>query len=172
MTDREYQTFGDQPAVRIEWAGLRDAEHLRPLLLALYRHDTPDAPEPSQEQADEHVALLLNSATPHRLAIAWDCDGLAIGLAAVAILTSVSDPRRERWRQIELKELFVLPSHQNKGVGESLFNWIEKEAHAAGACRLDWHVRSDNALGIAFYLRLGGTMVENRSSMRKSLIGF
>lgn len=70
---------------------------------------------------------------------------------------------------MDLKELFVMPDARGQGVGEALMAWIEAQAEAANACRIDWHVRRDNLKGIAFYQRLGGAIVEGRSSMRKPL---
>lgn len=91
-------------------------------------------------------------------------------MAAVAIFVSISDPRPDYSRQMELKELFVLPELRGTRIGETLLMWIEKEALAAKAHRIDWHVKRDNHRAIAFYQRFGATPVENRLSMRKSLV--
>ena len=155
---------------QVAWAKQDDATSLVPLLTALYKHDVPEAPEPTRDVVGRHVARLLEPETPHRLAIVWSEDALAVGLAAVARFVSISDPRPDRWTQMELKELFVLPDYRSAELGRALITWIEAEARAAGACRIDWHVRKDNARGIAFYERLGGVVVENRISMRKSLL--
>jgi GNAT superfamily N-acetyltransferase len=119
---------------RIAWAKAGDAISLVPLLIALYKHDTPEAPEPTCEVVERHVARLLEPETPHRLAVLWSDDDRAIGLAAVARFLSVSDPRPQRWTQIELKELFVLPDWRSAGFGRALMSWIEMEARATGAC--------------------------------------
>ncbi len=150
------------------WAKKDDATSLVPLLTELYKHDVPEAPEPARDVVDRHVALLLEPETPHKLAIVWSENARAVGLAAVARFVSISDPRPDRWTQMELKELFVLPDYRSAGIGQALMTWIEAEAVAAGACRIDWHVKKDNARGIAFYERLGAMVVENRMSMRKS----
>ncbi len=155
---------------QIAWARTDDATSLVPLLTALYKHDVPEAPEPTRDIVDRHVARLLEPETPHRLAIVWCKGGRAVGLAAVAKFVSISDPRPVRWTQMELKELFVLPDYRSAGLGQAMMTWIEAEARVAGACRIDWHVKKNNARGIAFYERLGATVVENRISMRKSLL--
>jgi len=156
-------------SIHVTWARHNDAGRLVPLLMSLYAHDLPDTPLPTPEIADRHVSRLLEPDTPHKLAIAWSPDGQAIGLAAVARLVSVSDPRPDRWTQMELKELFVLPDHRSAGVGQLLIDWVESAAMAMGACRIDWHVKKDNLRGIAFYERFGAAVVENRLSMRKTL---
>lgn len=161
-----------QPAnsFNVAWAKRDDAPLLVPLLTALYDHDVPEAPAPTRDVVDRHIALLLAPDTPHRLAIAWNENACAVGLAAVARFVSISDPRPNRWIQMELKELFVMAEFRSAGLGQLLIGWIEEQARAMGACRIDWHVKKDNARGIAFYERLGGEVVENRMSMRKPLL--
>jgi GNAT superfamily N-acetyltransferase len=153
----------------IAWARQDDAGLLAPLLMSVYEHDLPEAPAPTPEVAARHVSRLLEPDTPHKLAIAWSQDVQAVGLAAVARFVSVSDPRPDRWTQMELKELFVLQEYRSAGVGQLLMDWVESAARAMGACRIDWHVKKDNLRGIAFYERLGAAVVENRLSMRKTL---
>jgi GNAT superfamily N-acetyltransferase len=137
---------------------------------ALYAHDMPDAPRPDDDTVLEHLDLLLDQSTPHRLAVAWIEARKPVGLAAVAHFVSVSDPRPARWRQMELKELFVLPEQRSAGIGNALMAWIEREARTAGACRIDWHVKRENLRGIRFYERFGAAVVSERLSMRRPLL--
>jgi len=167
--DRRHSMSQLEP-FNIAWANKGDATKLVPLLTALYKHDVPEAPEPTRDVVERHLALLLEPETPHRLAIVWTEESVAVGLAAVARFISISDPRPERWSQMELKELFVLPEYRSGGLGQALMNWIEAKAGTEGACRIDWHVKRDNERGIAFYERFGASVVENRLSMRKSLL--
>jgi ribosomal protein S18 acetylase RimI-like enzyme len=156
-------------SVSIRWAAADDTTALIPLLAALYAHEAPTVPAPPDEIMLAHAAQLLNAATPHRLAIAWASDGTAVGLAAAAIFVSVSDPRPTHRKQMELKELFVLPEYRQLNVGSALMAWVENEARAAGAYRIDWHVKRDNRRAIAFYQRHGANVVESRASMRMQL---
>lgn len=156
-------------AYRIAWATPDDVTTLVPLMYALYAHDVPDAPRPEAQTVRTHLERLLEPSTPHQLAIAWGPDGTALGLAAVAMFVSISDPRPVRWHQMELKELFVLETCRSDGIGQVLMAWVEARAREQGACRIDWHVKSDNDRGIAFYERFGARIVPNRSSMRKRL---
>ena len=155
--------------VHIRWAQADYAGHMHPLMRALYAHDMPDAPDPSPTAVSAHVDTLLRAQTPHRLAVAWDGTGTAIGLAAVGIFASISDPRPENRWQMELKELFVLPGHRGRGIGAALMTWVERRARERSTCRLDWHVKRDNLKGIAFYERIGAAVVVDRISMRKWL---
>ncbi|MEM1265774.1 MAG: GNAT family N-acetyltransferase [Pseudomonadota bacterium] len=158
------------PNLHIRWAKPLDADALNPLLRALYRHDVPEAPAPTDETVAAHVARLVHAYTPHRLAVAWDNGGTAVGLAAVGTFVSVSDPRPERWTHQELKEIFVLPERRGIGIGTALMSWIERQARRQGVCRLDWHVKRDNLRSIAFYERLGARIVDGRMSVRKELL--
>ena len=161
----------DQAVERISWAEPKDWQALVPLILALYSHDMPDAGTPTLADVEKHIALLTDPETPHQLAIAWRRDGVAMALAAVAVFVSVSDPRRGHWRQIEMKELFVLPDFRGQKVGAALFDWIKNWALANGVSRMDWHVKSDNHRGISFYERHGAEVVSDRLSMRKLFCG-
>ncbi len=156
-------------APAIDWAAPEDAPALAPVMRALYAHDVPDAPAPTETALQDHLSHLLDPATPHRLVVARDADGRVLGLAAVGLFVSVSDPRPERWHQMELKELFVLEEARSAGIGAALMAWIEAEARRIGVCRIDWHVKRDNHRGIAFYERFGAHVVETRLSMRKVL---
>lgn len=156
--------------LRIGWAMPRDIPGLAPLMRALYAHETPAAPAPDDATLHAHLDRLMSPETPHRLAVAWDADGRALGLAAVAFFTSVSDPRPTHRTQAELKELFVLPGARSSGLGAAILHWVETQADARQACRVDWHVKRDNTRGIAFYERFGGAVVDTRLSMRKTLL--
>lgn len=153
----------------ITWAKTEDAPHLKPLMAALYKHETPDRSVPTDDIITAHIARLLDHSTPHRLAIAWDEPRIAIGLAAVATFISVSEPSAELSKQMELKELFVLPDHRSLGVGRALVEWVETRAVEQNVCRIDWHVKAENKRGIRFYETFGARIVESRISMRKTL---
>lgn len=155
------------PPLYIAWAEEKDIAALIPLMLALYDDDPSEGQAPTNESAARHVAQILAPSTPHRLALAFQ-DGAPIGLAAVAFILSINEARPERWRQMELKELFVLPEHRDAGVGAALMNWITERAKEARDHRMDWHVKAGNARAQAFYRRFGGVVVEDRRSMRKS----
>lgn len=149
------------------WAEPHHGEALIPLLRALHEHDVPDYANVDDSEIAAHVERLLNPSTPHRLVLALVDREQAIGLAAVATFISISELRHDRCKQMELKELFVMPDYRGLGIGEALLIWIEKEAKRNGASRLDWHVKRDNHRGVAFYQRFGATVVEDRLSMRK-----
>lgn len=146
-----------------------DIAALEPLFQALYAHETPNAAAPDDATCARRIKHLLDDQTPHDLVIAWGSNGHALGLAAIASVTSISDPRTDHWTQIDLKELFVLPEARSQNIGQALMEWVQSYAERKGACRIDWHVKSENADGIRFYERFGAKILEGRLSMRKTL---
>ena len=146
-----------------------DITALEPLFQALYAHETPNAATPDAGTCARHIQRLLDDQTPHDMIIAWGTDRRALGLAAIARVTSISDPRSDHWTQIDLKELFVLPGARGQNIGRALMEWVQSYAKQHGACRIDWHVKSDNADGIRFYERFGAKIHDGRLSMRKTL---
>lgn len=146
-----------------------DIAALEPLFQALYAHETPNAATQDDAACARHIKRLLGEETPHDLVIAWGTDGRALGLAAIARVTSICDPHPDHWTQIDLKELFVLPEARGQNIGQALMEWVQSYAEQKGACRIDWHVKSDNADGIRFYERFGAKILKGRISMRKSL---
>jgi GNAT superfamily N-acetyltransferase len=53
-----------------------------------------------------------------------------------------------------LQDLFVAPSQRGSGVGRALIEAVEKAARAAGASRVHWLTKEDNATARALYDRL------------------
>lgn len=159
----------NQAIERISWAKPEDSQMLAPLFLALYAHEVPEAETPPPEDVAAHIGLLIDPLTPHQLAIAWGRDGSPIALAAAAVFLSVSNPRRDHWRQVEIKELFVLPEYRGQEIGTTLLDWVESWARANGASRMDWHVKSENHSAISFYHTFGAHVVSGRLSMRKRI---
>ena len=146
-----------------------DIVAMEPVFQALYAHETPNATMPDAATCARHIRRLLYEQTPYDLIIAWGTAGRALGLAAIASVTSISDPRPDHWTQIDLKELFVLPEARGQKIGQALTKWVQSYAEQQGACRIDWHVKSDNADGIRFYERFGAKILKGRLSMRKTL---
>ena len=153
----------------IAWAETKHIDAMLPLMLALYADDPTVGHQPTEDSAAQHLQVLLTPSTPHRLAVAFDQDGAAIGLAAIGFFTSINESHPDRRKQIELKELFVLPALRSGGVGLALMKWVEDQARSTGVHRIDWHVKAANTRGIDFYQRLGGGVVTDRLSMRKVL---
>jgi GNAT superfamily N-acetyltransferase len=56
-----------------------------------------------------------------------------------------------------LEDLFVLPEHRSRKVGQALFSAVASEALRRGCGRMEWVVLDWNRGAIEFYRRLGAT---------------
>ena len=62
----------------------------------------------------------------------------------------------------EVYAIYVLPAHQGKGLGRALIRESARELASAGSTSLLIWVLRENAIGRAFYERLGGRAVRER----------
>jgi GNAT superfamily N-acetyltransferase len=58
-----------------------------------------------------------------------------------------------------LEDLFVLPDYRQQGIGKALLIHLAKRAIAEGCGRLEWSVLDWNAPAIAFYEKMGATVL-------------
>lgn len=69
-------------------------------------------------------------------------------------------------RCLYLEDLFVEPQHRGKGTGIALMSELARVALAAGCRRFVWQVLDWNEPSIAFYERLGATVLRQWLSVR------
>ena len=60
---------------------------------------------------------------------------------------------------IYLEDLFVLPEYRRQGIGKAMLSYLGKLALKRGAGRLEWSVLDWNASAIAFYQKMGATVL-------------
>lgn len=60
-----------------------------------------------------------------------------------------------------LEDLFVLPDHRRRGIGKALILHLAKLAHERGYGRLEWSVLDWNEPAIAFYQKVGATILSD-----------
>ncbi len=58
-----------------------------------------------------------------------------------------------------LEDLFVLPAYRRLGIGKALLRYLAQRALAEGCGRLEWSVLDWNAPAIAFYEKMGATVL-------------
>ncbi len=58
-----------------------------------------------------------------------------------------------------IEDLFVLPASRGQGIGTAILAYWAKQAIDRGYGRLEWRVRDGNQAAIAFYQRLGATIL-------------
>ncbi|MFB2977741.1 GNAT family N-acetyltransferase [Microseira sp. BLCC-F43] len=61
---------------------------------------------------------------------------------------------------IYLEDIFVLPEYRGQGIGKALLGYIAKLAVERGCGRLEWSVLDWNSPAIAFYQRMGASILE------------
>ena len=60
---------------------------------------------------------------------------------------------------IYLEDLFVLPEYRRRGIGKALLTYLANLARERDAGRLEWSVLDWNDPAIAFYQRIGATVL-------------
>ncbi|MDF2388363.1 GNAT family N-acetyltransferase [Nostoc ellipsosporum NOK] len=137
-------------AVDVRWATIEDAEALATLLCGMaeyYRQAPLDhgraAATARQWLGDESPAY------PH-FALAF-ADGQIAGLASIAI----AHPGIDLERLMFLKDLFVLDSARNHGVGRTLIGFLANYCASKGIGRIDLTTEDWNEDALRFYHRLG-----------------
>ena len=69
-------------------------------------------------------------------------------------------------RQIYLSDLYVRPAARGSGAGRALTRAVARHAVENGCVAVTWELWDQNALGRAFYERLGGVVAEDVNPMR------
>lgn len=105
----------------------------------------------SAEALHEH----LFSTNPYVEAIIAEVQGKAVGFALFFhnYSTFLTQPG------IYLEDLFVLPEYRRKGIGKAVIKYLAKLAVERGCGRLEWSVLDWNEPAIAFYRRMGASIL-------------
>jgi GNAT superfamily N-acetyltransferase len=98
-------------------------------------------------------ALFGDAPAAHALLIF--VDDRAIGYAIYYFTFSTMVGKRGLW----LEDLFVVPDHRGKGVGEAVMSHLATIAVANGCGRFEWIVLDWNAPALRFYERLGARVL-------------
>lgn len=98
----------------------------------------------------------LSSPSPYIEAILAEWDGTPVGFALFFsnYSTFLTQPG------IYLEDLFVLPNYRGKGIGKALLSRLGQLALERNCGRVEWSVLDWNQPAIAFYKRMGATILE------------
>jgi len=112
--------------------------------------------QPDAVQVDEATLRdqLAAEAPPFECLLA-ELDGRTVGFALFFHTYSTWRGRRGLW----LEDLFVLPDARRLGVGQALLRRVAALALERGCARFEWTVLDWNAPAIAFYERLGASVL-------------
>lgn len=153
----------DPLVLEVRWATVDDAEALATMLCAMavyYRQAPLDhgraAATARQWLGDESPAY------PH-FALAF-AGGEVAGLAS----TAIAHPGIDLERLMFLKDLFVLDSARNKGVGRALVGFLAGYCCDKGIGRIDLTTEDWNEGALRFYDRLGAERHGQKISLRLS----
>jgi len=140
------------PEITLRPATPNDVSVLFHLIQALAEYEKlTHAVTGSAEALEEH----LFSAQPYVEAIIAEVQGKAAGFALFFhnYSTFLTQPG------IYLEDLFVLPEHRRKGIGKALIKYLAQLAVERGCGRLEWSVLDWNEPAIAFYDRMGASIL-------------
>jgi len=104
----------------------------------------------TEEQTALTWARFLDPVEPMGCLLAHDEAGRVLGFASYIL-------HRSTWARQHycyLEDLFVAQDARGKGAGRALIEAVAAQAREAGAGRLYWETRQDNAQGRALYDRL------------------
>lgn len=98
----------------------------------------------------------LFGSRPYAEAIIAEWDGKTIGFALFFhnYSTFLTKPG------LYLEDLFVLPAYRRRGIGTAMLRYLTKLATERDVGRFEWHVLDWNAPAIAFYEKMGATILE------------
>lgn len=65
-----------------------------------------------------------------------------------------------------LEDIFILPDHRRRGIGERFFRVLVTEAHRRGCGRMEWTVLDWNQLAIDFYRKIGAREMKEWKTFR------
>lgn len=99
----------------------------------------------------------LFGSSPYIEAVIVEYTGQAVGFALffTNYSTFLTKPG------IYLEDLFVLPEYRRQGIGKTLITYLAKLAVERGYGRLEWSVLDWNEGAIAFYQRMGASILED-----------
>ncbi|MEQ1517685.1 MAG: GNAT family N-acetyltransferase [Usitatibacteraceae bacterium] len=95
-------------------------------------------------------------------ALVAEIDGRLVGMATYYSIFSSFIAKPGIW----LDDLYVDEAFRNQGIGEKLIQRLCMIAEGGGCARVDWHVSSFNARGVAFYRRIGASISEKSRHVR------
>lgn len=110
----------------------------------------------------EALATDLFGDRPYAEAILAEVAGQAVGFALFfpSYSTFLTQPG------LYLEDLFVMAEYRGKGIGKALLAHVAQLAVARGCGRLEWNVLDWNAPAIAFYQRMGATLLDDWRTCR------
>lgn len=142
----------DLAPVRLRAATAADAEILFQFITALAEYENLSSVVTGSAT---ELAQHLFGDRPFAEAILAEVDAAPVGFALFFYnySTFLTQPG------VYLEDLFVLPEFRRRGIGEALLMGVAKIAQERGCGRFEWSVLDWNASAIAFYEKMGATVL-------------
>lgn len=134
--------------IRVDFAGQDDLPAMVDLLVELFSQEHDFVPEPDKQRAG--LRLILDHPDMGRLFV-LRVDGRVAGMANAVITISTA----EGARAMLLEDVIVGREWRGRGLGARLVQHVLDWARAEGLTRATLLTDHDNAVGQAFYRRLG-----------------
>lgn len=107
-----------------------------------------------------HLGAGEQPAVVEAVVAAWDGQAAGFALFFVNYSTFLTQPG------IYLEDLFVKPDYRRRGIGKALLSYLGKLAQERGYGRVEWSVLDWNAPAIAFYEKMGATVMPDWRTCR------
>lgn len=147
--------------VQVRPSGDTDVELIFALIRALAEYEqAPDEVTGSPER----LRHWLFGSEPAAEALIAEVDGVPAGFALFHGTFSTWECEPGIW----LEDLFVLPEHRRAGVGQALLARVARITLERGRTRLGWTALDWNEPALAFYRKLGATVLEEWTNHRLS----
>lgn len=92
------------------------------------------------------------------------CDGIEVGFAVFYHTFSTMLGRCG----IHLEDLYIKPKYRRHGCGKALLRYLAGITVERGCRRLEWCCHNENTGGVAFYLSIGATPMDDWTTYRLS----
>src|SRR5581483_8266862 len=113
---------------------------------------------------DEIRASLFGEIPAGRALVAYD-DDYPAGFATY----SFHWPAAGTTRSLFLKELFVIETHRNRGIGTRIMERLVRIARDSGCSRFEWMTHEENSIAQRFYAQRGYAVDKTKLTYRAIL---
>jgi GNAT superfamily N-acetyltransferase len=121
-----------------------------------------DGALPLLKATPETLKQTLFGASPLATVILAEVNETPVGFALVYYTYSSLLAQSSLW----MDDLFIQPHMRGRGIGTALVTYLAELAQSRNCGRMDWMVATDNTQGMAFYQKLGATILERNRVCR------
>jgi GNAT superfamily N-acetyltransferase len=143
------------PPITIRRASRADAPRLLELVDALADYERLARPDAAARERLVRDGFATDPPLYEAYLIELDGRGIAYAVAFQTYSSFLARPT------LYLEDLFVLPEHRRKGIGETVMRFLAEEALRRGCGRMEWMVLTWNETAIRFYARMAARRLDD-----------